>query len=141
MCAGSDLGTEAAAPTTEQAPEVDTTPIPAPADGVPPELAADATLLSGAADDASRAAAAARLVPRQAELPAYMRMVLAYATSDDCSERRDAIRGLRALRDPRALPSLYAISDAQRRGDRCLRRDLDRTIDTLVRHRLDVPTR
>jgi eukaryotic-like serine/threonine-protein kinase len=108
-------------------------PVPAPAaiDGIPPALAADFAVVSTSADEATRSAAVARLGPHESELPAYARMLVAYAMGEDCEDRRDAVRGLRVLRDPRALPALQAIAEPPRRADRCLRRDLARTIETL----------
>jgi hypothetical protein len=104
---------------------------PPTAPDVPAALAADLALLSTGADEAARSGAAARLLPHQAELPTYARMVLAYETASECDDRREAIRGLRVLRDPRALEVLYRIVDDDRRDDRCLRRDLERAIETL----------
>jgi len=107
-------------------------PGPAFADSVPPELAADLVVLETSPDDESRGAAAARLAAQQGMLPAYARAILAYETGRDCDDRRDAVRFMRALGDPRSLPALHRIAAAPRRSDRCLRRDLDRAIESLT---------
>ena len=100
---------------------------------VPAELALDVTTLITSPDAASRSGAAARLIPHQARLPPFARMLLSVETSAECEDRRDAVRALRVLGDPRALPTLYRLSREAEREDRCLRRDVQRAIDRLSR--------
>jgi serine/threonine-protein kinase len=98
---------------------------------VPAELAMDVAALVTSPDAATRSAAAARLMPHQAQLPPFVRMLLAVETSAECEDRRDAVRALRVLGDPRALPTLLRLARDEDRGDRCLRRDLRRAIERL----------
>jgi hypothetical protein len=100
---------------------------------VPAELALDVTTLITSPDAAVRSGAAARLVPHQAQLPPFARMLLAVEPSAECEDRRDAVRALRVLGDPRALPTLYRLAREAERDDRCLRRDVERAIDRLSR--------
>jgi HEAT repeat protein len=100
---------------------------------VPPELALDVTTLITSPDAATRSGAAARLIPHQARLPPFARMLLSVETSAECEDRRDAVRALRVLGDPRALPTLYRLARQAERDDRCLRRDVQRAIDRLSR--------
>ncbi|MEZ4251764.1 MAG: protein kinase [Polyangiales bacterium] len=99
---------------------------------VPGELATDVATLVTSPDAATRSGAAARLMPEQGRLPAFVRMLLAVETSADCDDRRDAVRALRVLGDPRALPALLRVQRADDRDDRCLRRDLRRAIERLT---------
>jgi len=100
---------------------------------VPAELALDVTTLITSPDAATRSGAAARLIPHQAQLPPFARMLLSVETSAECEDRRDAVRALRVLGDPRALPTLYRLAREAERDDRCLRRDVQRAIDRLSR--------
>ena len=98
---------------------------------VPAELALDVTALITSPDAATRSGAAARLIPHQAQLPPFARMLLSVETSAECEDRRDAVRALRVLGDPRALPTLYRLARDAERDDRCLRRDVQRAIERL----------
>ncbi|WP_169791675.1 serine/threonine-protein kinase [Sandaracinus amylolyticus] len=107
---------------------------------IPPDLAQDLAVLETHPDASLRSAAAARLAPRAAELPSYARAVLAYETGAECDDRREAVLAMRAFGDPRAIPALHRIAATPptgcgRRGnqdcDRCLRRDLERTLERL----------
>ncbi|MCU0673605.1 MAG: protein kinase [Myxococcota bacterium] len=100
---------------------------------VPAELALDVTTLITSPDAATRSGAAARLIPHQAQLPPFARMLLSVETSAECEDRRDAVRALRVLGDPRALPTLYRLARDAERDDRCLRRDVQRAIERLAR--------
>ncbi|UJR86222.1 serine/threonine-protein kinase [Sandaracinus amylolyticus] len=144
-CSGdaSDLASAPSMPTPiPSAPQV-ASGSAAPAYGltpIPPDLAQDVTVLETHPDASLRSASAARLAPRAAELPSYVRAVLAYETGVECDDRREAILAMRAFGDPRAIPALHRIASTPptgcgRRGnqdcDRCLRRDLERTLERL----------
>lgn len=109
---------------------------------IPIELARDVATLLDASNANERAAAGRRLREMNLEeAPAFVPHVMSLELASNCRERRDAVRALGELADPRALVALERI-DRARRGcgflgsqdcHRCLRRDLRTALSALRR--------
>ncbi len=146
-CSGEDAPTVAAAAPIAPAasPSMLETAIAAIAGGpladVPSDLRDDVTTLIDEPDDATRAAAASRVAPARDRVPPFAAHLSDYELATRCDDRRDAVRALREDGDPRAIPALQRMQDLPRRGcspfgmgdcHRCMRRDVDRTLERLV---------
>jgi hypothetical protein len=107
---------------------------------VPPELRADARTLLSEPSVGARAAAASRLAPERARLPAFLGHLADFELAQECEGRRTAVRALRTDADVRALAPLERIHDLPSTGcgpdhtadcHHCMRRDVDHALAAL----------
>jgi serine/threonine-protein kinase len=142
-----------AAPASARAPEASAGEAPPPRRGggmtpsearatpIPSEMEADVTALLESDDRDEREEAATRIaaLPDQEAVPLVVRWLVELELGDRCNDRREAVRRLGELADPRSLPALERL-DQNRRGcgflgaqdcNRCLRRDLRATLDAI----------
>lgn len=112
-----------------------------PLSDVPSELRDDVGTLIDGDDDDARAAAAARVAAARDRVPAFAAHLSDYELATRCEARRDAVRALREDGDRRVIPALQRMQGLPRRGcspfgvgdcHRCMRRDVDRTLEGLV---------
>ena len=112
-----------------------------PLSDVPSDLRDDVGTLIDGDDDDARAAAATRVAAARDRVPAFAAHLSDYELATRCEARRDAVRALREDGDVRVVPALQRMQDLPRRGcspfgvgdcHRCMRRDVDRTLEELV---------
>jgi serine/threonine-protein kinase len=133
-------------PPTTPPPRVESvpaTPVVVPAAPVPfpPELTRDVTILLASETRETRRTAAEALLARPAgTLPPTVQAMAELELGEGCSAKRNALRTLRELRDPRALPVVERIDRLPRRGCgmfdmgdcwSCLRGETRRTLRSL----------
>jgi serine/threonine-protein kinase len=107
--------------------------------GLPAELEPQLTLLVQSESGEQRRSAARTLlghIPIE-ETPPYVRALAHFQLAESCTEKREPLALLDALKDRRALPALVLNSDRAKNGCRrkdclaCLRGDLERVIAEL----------
>jgi hypothetical protein len=106
-----------------------------------PEIARDLAILIESDSRDTRLTAAESLLARPAgTLPPLVDALARLETAEGCNSKRNALRGIRELRDPLALPAVERLDRLPRRGCgmfnmgdcwTCLRPEVRRTLRSL----------